>query len=471
MSLTDSWDIISELPRPILLRFLRRLVSQLPDEQVLAIITDMKISSKKKHSGPDWKIAPRRHVAIAVCYDGTEYAGLAYQTDEYTVENTFMSALKAGNLIPPDATQADIHFERSGRTDKGVSCAMQIFSLYVLTRSQHGLVGDLPNPDPRFYRDRRDGSEPPCKISSGGDDTSNEIDYTLLLNSKLPSTIRVLGWCPVDANFSARHSAKSRTYRYVLGPVGTLNVARMAEACTALIGHHDYRNVCKPVISNVITFERQILECALEIDGSPYSTLKQANDDNISIAPDGMLVLVVRGTAFLYHQIRCIASLLLHIGAELEPPTVINDLLDVEKLPGKPDYPIAPGELLLLKEVEYTPTRLPNLIFTSASVGYLRRNIHFLASRAYARYELYKNVLAQLPEGAPPQPHENPLVVQTLTHRMTDSYEHYFENGLRLTRIGRFKRICSRPYDAEFPRKLSQRQRETEAYTAQFKEE
>jgi tRNA pseudouridine38/39 synthase len=31
-----------------------------------------------------------------------------------------------------------------------------------------------------------------------------ELDYPIVLNRVLPPEIRVLGWCPVDAAFSAR---------------------------------------------------------------------------------------------------------------------------------------------------------------------------------------------------------------------------------------------------------------------------
>lgn len=43
---------------------------------------------------------------------------------------------------------------------------------------------------------------------------SGEIDYPLVINSALPDDIRVCGWSDVPPEFSARFSARHRTYRY-----------------------------------------------------------------------------------------------------------------------------------------------------------------------------------------------------------------------------------------------------------------
>ena len=43
---------------------------------------------------------------------------------------------------------------------------------------------------------------------------AQEIDYPVVINSGLPEDIRVLGWCDLPDTFSARFSARHRTYRY-----------------------------------------------------------------------------------------------------------------------------------------------------------------------------------------------------------------------------------------------------------------
>lgn len=54
-------------------------------------------------------------------------------------------------------------------------------------------------------------------------DSATEIDYCHILNKVLPAEVRVLAWCPVDSDFSARFSCKQRTYKYYF-PKGQLNV-------------------------------------------------------------------------------------------------------------------------------------------------------------------------------------------------------------------------------------------------------
>lgn len=61
-----------------------------------------------------------------------------------------------------------------------------------------------------------------------------------------------------------------------------------------------------------------------------------------------MYYLEVVGRAFLWHQVRCIAALLFHVGRGLESPDSIRDLLDIEKCPARPQYLMADEHALLL---------------------------------------------------------------------------------------------------------------------------
>ncbi len=51
--------------------------------------------------------------------------------------------------------------------------------------------------------------------------TAQEMNYTRMLNSQLPDSIRVLAWSPVLKDFNARHHCQRRSYLYILpkGPV------------------------------------------------------------------------------------------------------------------------------------------------------------------------------------------------------------------------------------------------------------
>lgn len=476
------------LPRAELLRHIQQMLNVLTDEQMEACFAKetKKLSKPSSRSQIDWSTIPLRHIAIQVCYDGTEYAGLAQQSNkEYTIEELLLNALRTAALIPQQATASDIHFERSGRTDRGVSAAGQVFSFYARTNNKEMTPKPIPTPDPRFYRDRRSGVSEAEAADNGDDSTAAErepelkqvpleleIDYVSAINMRLPETIRVLGWAPVDKNFSARHSTSARRYIYTFGQVGPLNIDRMAEACTKLVGFYDFRNICKPALDSIKTFERIIFSCNLEIDGQPYE-YEISKSGRVPINKDSILSLVVCGSAFLYHQIRCIASLLLHVGAELEPPSVISDLLDTTRFPGKPDYPIAPGELLLFDRAEYTPTRLPNFYRSGPSYRFLTKNLRFLQSKALAKARVYDSALKLLSEAKThvstssneaTRACDHPLVGITLTHKITDLCEIYIENGLSLFKLDKYQRITNRPFDATLDDRLKERQKELAAY-------
>jgi len=71
----------------------------------------------------------------------------------------------------------------------------------------------------------------------------------------------------------------------------------------------------------VIQFYRSIHSVEIEaLDGK--------SDDSYS-----MYRLILNGRAFLWHQIRCIVAVLFLVGDGKEEPSIIQELLDVEKNP------------------------------------------------------------------------------------------------------------------------------------------
>jgi tRNA pseudouridine38/39 synthase len=66
-----------------------------------------------------------------------------------------------------------------------------------------------------------------------------------------------------------------------------------------------------------------------------------------------MYAMTIKGTAFLWHQVRCMAAILFLIGQRLEKPEVIDDLLDVQRNPQKPNYPMASEIPLVLWKCDY----------------------------------------------------------------------------------------------------------------------
>lgn len=54
-----------------------------------------------------------------------------------------------------------------------------------------------------------------------------------------------------------------------------------------------------------------------------------------------MYELIIQAKGFLWHQIRCIMTILILIGEGKESPTIVKDLFDIEKNPKKPQYHMA----------------------------------------------------------------------------------------------------------------------------------
>lgn len=94
--------------------------------------------------------------------------------------------------------------------------------------------------------------------------TITEMDYVTMLNRSLPDDIRVLGWCAVTPEFSARFSASHRMYRYFFLH-GTLDIQAMQAAAKLLVGDHDFRNICKIDIGNVTNFRREIYSAEIKL--------------------------------------------------------------------------------------------------------------------------------------------------------------------------------------------------------------
>jgi tRNA pseudouridine38-40 synthase len=142
-------------------------------------------------------------------------------------------------------------------------------------------------------------------------------------NSMLPERIAVQWSAPVAADFHARYSAISRTYRYVLynhavrpallaGLVGwfhaPLDLERMREAASRLVGEHDFSSF-------------QSSECQAK---SPVRVMHGA-----AIRARGAYLLFdFSANAFLHHMVRNIVGCLVYVGKGKHPPAWISELID-----------------------------------------------------------------------------------------------------------------------------------------------
>lgn len=247
-----------------------------------------------------------RMVALKVAYFGFKYQGFASQTGLLNIfngtsanQNTadtvedhlFRAMIRTRLILDPAAC----NYNRCGRTDSGVSSTGQVVALRLRTSNQKAAES---------------------KSAVEG------IDYVNVINKQLPDDIRILDWAFVPDDFSARFSCSARLYHYYFSKthydsvsrnVVILDVEKMQEAAKLLVGVHDFRNFCKRDPSKPDqTFTREILECLIEEVGST----------------SGFYKFVCKGSAFLYHQIRCIMAILFMIGMGKEPVDLVRLMLD-----------------------------------------------------------------------------------------------------------------------------------------------
>ncbi|XP_067836917.1 tRNA pseudouridine(38/39) synthase [Heptranchias perlo] len=267
----------------------------------------------------DFSQHSRRRVALRIAYLGWGYQGFASQENtRNTVEERLFEALAKTRLVESRQTA---NYQRSGRTDKGVSAFGQVISLDLRSKLREG------------------GAATP--------DQAEELRYTHMLNRVLPPDIRALAWAPAQEGFSARFSCLHRTYRYFF-PGSGLDLGLMDQAARRLEGTHDFRNLCKMDVANgVLSFRRRVLLARV----GPVEA--EAGGGEGPSSPYGMCLFEVRAQAFLYHQVRCMAAVLLLVGQRLEGPEVIDELLDVERNPRKPQYSMAVDYPLVLYDCAY----------------------------------------------------------------------------------------------------------------------
>ncbi|KAL6878394.1 hypothetical protein ACP4OV_012564 [Aristida adscensionis] len=165
----------------------------------------------------------KRLVALKVMYFGQRFYGFSSEGQaEPTVESEIFKALDRAKLLV--GSRKESCYSRCGRTDKGVSATGQVISLYLRSN----------------IKDAR----------GDGLDERYEIDYAKVLNRILPRDIRVIGWCPVPADFHARFTCLGREYKYLFWK-GSLDILEMQKAASKFIGEHDFRNFCKMDAANV----------------------------------------------------------------------------------------------------------------------------------------------------------------------------------------------------------------------------
>lgn len=295
-------------------------------EKIVALEDHQDVQNLKKHRNlsPEVPKAKRirefdfskynkRFIALKFAYLGWNYNGLAIQKDITplpTVEGVIIEALMKCRLIASSKVQ-DFKFSRCGRTDKGVSAMNQVVSLEVRSNLNEEEQKD-PSNDLR------------------------ELQYAQILNHLLPDDIKISAVClrPPEG-FDARYSCVHRHYKYLFS-AKKLSLDRMQHAATLYIGEHDFRNFCK-------------------LDGSKQITnyIRNVLSSQIQHVSDDIYCFDLIGSAFLWHQVRCMMAILFLVGQGLEEPSVVTDLLDVNRAPQKPLYDMASDLPLILYDCKF----------------------------------------------------------------------------------------------------------------------
>ena len=235
---------------------------------------------------------------------------------------------------------------------------------------------------------RSDSTHPPPGGVFFAEHAEDELDYCALLNRALPEDVRVTGWGYVHESFSARFDCEFRLYKYFFcafpdsyettpaGPLSaegdektfqkrsSLDLDAMRDAARRFEGTHDFRNLCKMDARNVHNYVRTVYRCdvvdaadagAWEDGGGARGTrgalgFSRLNKSETSAgSPPGLCYVRVEGSAFLWHQVRCMAAVLFLVGLRRETPDVVDALLDATKFKnGKPQYEMAPDAPLVL---------------------------------------------------------------------------------------------------------------------------
>ncbi|KIX03231.1 tRNA pseudouridine(38-40) synthase [Rhinocladiella mackenziei CBS 650.93] len=297
-------------------------------------------------------------------------------------------------------------YSKCGRTDKGVSAFGQVIGIRV--RSNRPIQKEEDHQATKSSRenghiDRKDverslsGKVEDAMPSIDADDLEaetyvkpfdpikDELSYVSILNAILPPDIRILAWCPdPPPTFDARFSCRERRYKYFFtnpafcptpGPSGMrdakgnpaemregwLDIDKMRVAAKKLEGRHDFRNLCRIDPSKQMSScERRVTFAdVLEFEepGRAFGAMEGLNQfaspdhHRRPVSPTGgpkVYTFCVHGTAFLWHQVRCMVAVLFLVGQGLEEPSIIDELLDVEKNPCRPLYEMADDAPLVL---------------------------------------------------------------------------------------------------------------------------
>ena len=243
-----------------------------------------------------------RRIKLVVAYDGTAYCGFQVQNNGATIEGELNKALS-------ELFGETIRVIGASRTDSGVHayCNVAVFD----TQAR------MP---------------------------AEKMMYAL--NQRLPEDIRVQSSCEVALDFHPRHTDSRKTYEYRIynAPVQNpmkrhyalwnyhnLDVEKMKEAATYLVGEHDFKSFCS-------------------VDTTVESTVRTIYDLTVEEIGEDITIRVC-GNGFLYNMVRIIAGTLLEVGNGKIKPNELENILNA--LDRQAAGPTAPPHGLTLVKYEF----------------------------------------------------------------------------------------------------------------------
>lgn len=227
-------------------------------------------------------------LALCFSYDGAPFAGFARQPGQHTVQGEIEQALSL-------ALRREVEVVCAGRTDAGVHARAQVVSFPVSAEEAASL-----NPQ-RLKRS---------------------------LHALTDDAIAVQSLALMPPDFSARFSALSREYRYLVVPGDRhplflrdwcwdvrrdLDVAAMNEAAAYLVGEHDFKSFCL---------------AASAVGKNTVRTLDELRVVPVNVMGEDALSIRVVGNAFLHSMVRSIVGTIVMVGSGRREPAWVKTVLE-----------------------------------------------------------------------------------------------------------------------------------------------
>lgn len=256
----------------------------------------------------DSKDQQMRNLKVILSYDGADFSGWQVQPEANTIQGTLASAIGriTGEKVLPQG---------SGRTDAGVHALAQVMTF----------------------------------VTESFVPTGN---FVKALNDILPGAVRVLDIAEASPDFHARHSAKSKTYRYRI-----YRPSICPPFLARYVWHYPYRldESAMEAMAALAVGEKDFTSFAANDpergrDGEPVSNVRTIFSSSWERSEDE-LVYTVRGSGFLHHMVRNLVGTFILAGRGTLQPGDMTRILDARNRSAA--GATAPASGLYLVEVEY----------------------------------------------------------------------------------------------------------------------